>query len=158
MTLLIAEALEFSPAALARLREQLVVRTGDLSRKELIEAVADVDILWVRLRSLIDREVMAAAPRLRVIVTNTTGLDHIDLGEAERRNIRVLSLRGETAFWTPSPQPRSSPSRCCSLSSDICPPPSSTYERAAGIAISSKVGIWPGKPSALSATAGSAEW
>ena len=98
MTLLIAEAFEFSSAALAQLRERMIVRTADLSRAELLAAVHDVEVLWVRVRSRIDREVMEAAPALKIVVTNTTGLDHIDLAEARRRDIRVLSLRGETAF------------------------------------------------------------
>jgi D-3-phosphoglycerate dehydrogenase len=42
--------------------------------------------------------VMDAAPHLRIIVTNTTGLDHVDLEEAARRNIRIVSLRGESVF------------------------------------------------------------
>jgi D-3-phosphoglycerate dehydrogenase len=98
MHLLIAEASEFSPAALARLREAMTVETADLDRTALIRSIGTADALWVRLRTRIDREVLDAAPALRVIVTNTTGLDHIDLAEAARRQISVLSLRGETAF------------------------------------------------------------
>jgi D-3-phosphoglycerate dehydrogenase len=41
---------------------------------------------------------MAAAPHLTTIVTPTTGLNHIDLEEADRRGIRILSLRGEAEF------------------------------------------------------------
>jgi D-3-phosphoglycerate dehydrogenase len=41
---------------------------------------------------------MAAAPRLKIIVTPTTGLNHIDVEEARRRRIEVLSVRGETTF------------------------------------------------------------
>jgi D-3-phosphoglycerate dehydrogenase len=41
---------------------------------------------------------MAAAPRLRIIATPTTGLNHINLEEAESRGIWVLSLRGESDF------------------------------------------------------------
>jgi D-3-phosphoglycerate dehydrogenase len=33
-----------------------------------------------------------------MIVTPTTGLNHIDLSEAQRRGVRVLSLQGETEF------------------------------------------------------------
>lgn len=98
MKLLIAEAAGFSGEALRQLREVLDVETGDLSREELLNRVRPVDILWVRLRTRIDREVMDAAPHLRIIVTNTTGLDHVDLEEAARRNIRIVSLRGETDF------------------------------------------------------------
>jgi D-3-phosphoglycerate dehydrogenase len=98
MRLLIAEARDFSPEALATLRTAIDVRTGDLSREELIAAVGDADALWVRLRTRIDREIMDAAPRLKILVTNTTGVDHIDLDEAARRDVLVLSLRGEAAF------------------------------------------------------------
>jgi D-3-phosphoglycerate dehydrogenase / 2-oxoglutarate reductase len=98
MKLLIAEAAGFSGEALRRLREVLDVETGDLSREELLKSVRAVDILWVRLRTRIDSEVMDAAPHLRIVVTNTTGLDHVDLEEAARRNIRIVSLRGESVF------------------------------------------------------------
>jgi D-3-phosphoglycerate dehydrogenase len=98
MKLLIAEAAEFSGEALRRLREVLDVETGDLSREQLLSRLAPVDVLWVRLRTRIDGPVMDAAPHLKIIVTNTTGLDHVDLEAAARRNIRIVSLRGETAF------------------------------------------------------------
>jgi D-3-phosphoglycerate dehydrogenase / 2-oxoglutarate reductase len=98
MNLLVAESKEFSPEALAKIARVATVRTADMTRAELLDALHDVDILWVRLRNRIDREVMDAAPQLKILVTNTTGLDHIDLDEAERRGMRVLSLRGETAF------------------------------------------------------------
>lgn len=98
MKMLVAESHEFSQEALHRLRTHFDVVTGDLDRPALLTALADVDVLWVRLRNAIDAEVMNAAPHLRLIVTNTTGTDHVDLVEAERRKIRVLSLRGETEF------------------------------------------------------------
>jgi D-3-phosphoglycerate dehydrogenase len=71
---------------------------ADLDRGGLLAAVEEADVLWVRLRNRIDAEVMTAAKRLKVIATPTTGLNHIDLEEAGRRGIRVLSLRGETDF------------------------------------------------------------
>jgi hypothetical protein len=52
----------------------------------------------VGLNHQINADVIAAAPRLKVIVSPTTGLDHIDVGAASYRNIDVLSLSGETAF------------------------------------------------------------
>ncbi len=71
---------------------------ADLDHNGLLSAVRDADVLWVRLRHRIDLEVMAAAPHLKVIVTPTTGLNHVDLEEARRRKIRILSLREETEF------------------------------------------------------------
>ena len=98
MKLLIAEARGFSPQALEILQGAFEVRMADLGRHDLLNAVADADILWVRLRNHVDQEMLAAAPQLRCVVTNTTGLNHIDLNAAEQRGIRVLSLRGEVDF------------------------------------------------------------
>ena len=95
MTILIAESEGFSPAALQQLRNRADVIEGDLGRDELLAAVASVDVLWVRLRNHIDEAILNAAQRLRVIVTNTTGLNHIDLEAAHRRGIHVISLKGE---------------------------------------------------------------
>ena len=70
----------------------------ELSRDELIAALGAYDALIVRLRFQVDREVLAAGARLRAVATATTGLDHVDVAEAERRGIAVLSLRGEREF------------------------------------------------------------
>lgn len=98
MTILIAESSGFSPLAMRQLRERGDVIEGDLDRAGLLAAVPLADVLWVRIRNQVDDEVLNAATRLRVIVTNTTGLNHIDVDGAQRRGIRVLSLRGEVAF------------------------------------------------------------
>jgi D-3-phosphoglycerate dehydrogenase len=96
--ILVSEANGFSSIAAAQLRETADLILADLDRQGLKSAVSDVDVLWVRLRHQIDADVLSNAPRLRIIVTATTGLNHIDLEEAERRGITVLSLRGETDF------------------------------------------------------------
>jgi D-3-phosphoglycerate dehydrogenase len=70
----------------------------ELSRAELLAQLASYDVLIVRLAHQIDREVIDAGPRLRAIVSATTGLDHIDVATARSRGIDVLSLRGETDF------------------------------------------------------------
>lgn len=62
------------------------------------EFLSNLDVLVVRLQFLLDRKFLSQAPRLKVISTATTGLDHIDLQSARERNIAVLSLRGETEF------------------------------------------------------------
>lgn len=97
-SILVSESSHFSDAAARRLRSAGRVTLADLDRPQLLAAVRDVDALWVRLRHTIDAEVMDRAPRLRLIATPTTGLNHIDLDGAARRGIRVISLRGETAF------------------------------------------------------------
>jgi D-3-phosphoglycerate dehydrogenase len=96
--ILVAESREFPPAAAGLLRAAGDVRLADLDRAGLLAAVPDADVLWVRLRHTIDAEVMVAGRNLRVVATPTTGLNHLDLDEARRRGVLVLSLRGETAF------------------------------------------------------------
>ena len=45
-----------------------------------------------------DAALLDAAPRLKVVATATTGLDHVDLEAAKARGIEILSLRGENGF------------------------------------------------------------
>lgn len=97
-TILVAESERFSPEAVAILERVGDVRLADLDRRGLLAAVRDAEVLWVRLRNRIDAEALDAAPRLRAIVTPTTGVNHIDVAQAERRGVRVLSLRGEETF------------------------------------------------------------
>jgi len=96
--IVVTESTGFSKCAADRLRTCGRVVMGDFDRTLLLTSVQEADVLWVRLRHRIDREVMEAAPNLRAIATPTTGVNHIDLAEAARRNIHVISLQGATEF------------------------------------------------------------
>ncbi len=96
--ILVSESRDFSKEAAGILARAAEVRFLDSDRAQLLASAGDADVLWVRLRHRIDRDVMAAAPRLSAIATPTTGLNHIDMNEAKRRGIRILSLKGETEF------------------------------------------------------------
>jgi D-3-phosphoglycerate dehydrogenase / 2-oxoglutarate reductase len=93
-----AEPGNYSQQALAILQQTGTVQMLALSRVELLSALAEVDALIIRLGFQVDEEVFAAAPKLRAVVSATTGLDHIDLAAAERHGVQVLSLRGEVDF------------------------------------------------------------
>lgn len=59
-----------------------------------MQMTKNTDVLWTRLRPI--RAVdLDPFPTLRYIVCPCTGTDHIDLTEAERRGIKVLSLKGQ---------------------------------------------------------------
>ena len=98
INILNSEPLGYSAEAGAMLTELGEVVAKEMSRSQLLKELGDFDVLIVRLANQIDREVIDAGGRLRVIVSATTGLDHIDLGYAQERGITVLSLRGETEF------------------------------------------------------------
>ena len=69
------------------------VSWGPFQDSELKQALANCEILMVRLGRYIGRELFRQAPRLRYVVTATTGLDHIDLGAADAAGVKVVSLR-----------------------------------------------------------------
>jgi D-3-phosphoglycerate dehydrogenase len=96
--ILIVESRDLSPHVIATLNAFGEVRCADLDRKALLLEDEYATILWVRLRNYIDREVLDHFPRLRALVTPTTGLTHIDVNEVYGRNITLLSLQGETDF------------------------------------------------------------
>lgn len=98
MKLLLTEAAHSSQAPFDLLSKRILVERADLNREELLAQAPSADVLWVKLRNRIDREVIGASPRLSTIVTATTGLNHIDLEAAADRRINVLSLRGEVDF------------------------------------------------------------
>ena len=96
--ILVSESDRFAAEAADHLRSCAEVSLADLSREMLLEKVGEADVLWIRLRHQIDKQVLDRAGNLRFIVSPTTGLNHIDLEEADRRGIRVISLRGEVDF------------------------------------------------------------
>jgi D-3-phosphoglycerate dehydrogenase / 2-oxoglutarate reductase len=70
----------------------------ECNEDELLSIIPKVDILIVRLGHKIDNELMSKAKRLKVIVTATTGLNHINLNAARKYGIKILSLKGEREF------------------------------------------------------------
>jgi len=88
----------YSQKARALLERIGDVTDGPLDRRQLLDRISAFSILIVRLQHLIDDEVFQAGKDLQVVVSGTTGLDHINLVAAQARNIAVLSLKGERAF------------------------------------------------------------
>lgn len=62
-----------------------------IPRKELLKRVKGADILLSLLTEKIDKEVLAAAPRLKMIANYAVGFDNIDLKEAKKRKIVVAN-------------------------------------------------------------------
>ncbi|PZP54504.1 MAG: hydroxyacid dehydrogenase [Micavibrio aeruginosavorus] len=92
------EPLHYSANAQAVLETLGDVTNGPLSRNELLEKIGVFDVLVTRLGHQIDKEALNAANSLKVIVSATTGLNHIDMEVAQDKKITILSLQGEREF------------------------------------------------------------
>jgi glyoxylate reductase len=69
------------------------VAGGDrrLGRAELLDAVGDADGLICLLSDRVDEELLARAPRLRVVADHAVGVDNVDLAACARRAIVVAN-------------------------------------------------------------------
>jgi D-3-phosphoglycerate dehydrogenase len=99
MITLILEPNDYSPKALSQYASLgRVYLFPDLGSKEKDDVLKAAHILVVRLAHKIDKRWMDRMPALKIIATPTTGLNHLDLEEAKRRNIAVISLKGHISF------------------------------------------------------------
>ena len=73
-----------------------VIRAGTPEERRLIEGSVAVTV--IRLGHLIGKPFIDRFPRLRFIVSPTTGLNHIDQKACAERGIEVVSLKGEAVF------------------------------------------------------------
>lgn len=71
---------------------------GDWREIDQATTIPQVEVLIVRLARRVNAVVLDKFPDLKVLVSATTGLDHIDLSEVKKRNIRLCSLRGHDEF------------------------------------------------------------
>lgn len=104
MKIVITENEDFSQKAIQELSTLGTVTTFNISSKEeLIEEIADADVIFIRLRFKLDQTILKKAKKLKYILTATTGLDHIDTTYFESIGGKVISLRGETQFLNTIP-------------------------------------------------------
>ena len=83
---------ELAPGALAALGPDVEIRSVDgADRAALLPALAEADAVIVRSATRIDREALAAAPRLRVVARAGIGLDNVDVPAATERGVLVVN-------------------------------------------------------------------
>ncbi|HEU0144417.1 MAG TPA: 3-phosphoglycerate dehydrogenase, partial [Nitrososphaera sp.] len=63
----------------------------DIRPAELVSSVKDYDVLIVRSRTKITREIVDAAVQAKIIARVGVGLDNVDVKAAEMKNIRVIN-------------------------------------------------------------------
>jgi phosphoglycerate dehydrogenase-like enzyme len=85
----------YALSAVARLRAQPGLEISE-DRKTLAEA----EVLLIRSRTRIDKDFLAQAPRLKLIVTSTSGFDHVDWRECGQRDVQVAHTPSANAQAT----------------------------------------------------------
>jgi len=80
-----------SEEGLERLRTETEVDTRKLSREELLNEIGKYDALIVRSATKVDKELLEAAGRVKVVGRAGVGLDNIDVDAATRRGILVVN-------------------------------------------------------------------
>jgi len=94
MKILITEPEYFPPESRKILGTVGKVVAKRLTRSELLSEMPDADVFVLRIETTVDREVIDAAPKLKIIASATTGLNHIDVDYAKKRDIQIISLSG----------------------------------------------------------------
>lgn len=74
-----------------KLKKHELIFFRDVLDKKNIESVKDVDILSVFIYSKLDKEILERFSRLKAIATRSTGFDHIDLKDCDKK-IKVYNV------------------------------------------------------------------
>jgi len=64
----------------------------DRLNKDTVHKYKDAEVVIVFVDSRVDRQVIDQLPRLKLIITRSTGYDHIDMGYAVERGIVVCNV------------------------------------------------------------------
>jgi D-3-phosphoglycerate dehydrogenase len=87
---LIADKL--AESTVAALGDEIEVRWVDgPDREKLLAAVPEADALLVRSATTVDAEVLAAAPKLKIVARAGVGLDNVDVASATERGVLVVN-------------------------------------------------------------------
>ena len=98
MQIAILEPKDFSQMALKNLSNMGVVE--QYNNENLDKFLFNKEVLFIRLAHLIDKDFLNKLSKIKYICTPTTGLNHIDIEECDKRKIKVISLKGEYDFLT----------------------------------------------------------
>ncbi len=90
--------LSYQQDNLSLLREVFETRELDDPRQDTTAILAESEVLFAPLGFPVNEERMARCFKLRAVVSNTTGVPHIDLDAAHRRGIAVCALHNEPNF------------------------------------------------------------
>ena len=103
MKVLVATEKPFAPVAVEGIKKvldeagyELALLEKYTSKDQLLKVVADCDALIIR-SDKVDEEVLAAAPRLKIVVRAGAGYDNVDLAAATAHNVCVENTPGQNS-------------------------------------------------------------
>ncbi len=91
-----AKAVEGITAILTEAGHEVVKLEKYAEQKDLVAAVADAEAMIIR-SDKVTAEVMAAAPKLKIVVRAGAGFDNVDLAAATERGIVVMNTPGQNS-------------------------------------------------------------
>ena len=71
---------------------------GGLNHLKKFKQIDKIEVLIVRLNYFIDFKIINLIPRLKYIISATTGTNHIDLGYLNNTDIKLITLKGQNDF------------------------------------------------------------
>lgn len=90
--------LRYQPENLAKLEREFDLQILDTPTDDTPELLSRVEVLFAPLGYSVDRQKIDACPKLRAIVSNTTGHPHIDVEYAQSKGIHVACLKFAQEF------------------------------------------------------------
>lgn len=98
--ILITAPAYFDEAAVALFQQLGEVTIKEVSHDELLQQVSEYDVLAIRVDTAVDKELINAATKLKVIASGTTGVNHIDVEYAKTKGIEIIFLQGANTIAT----------------------------------------------------------
>lgn len=90
--------LKYQPDNIEKLTREFDLRQLDDPSQDTAELLSDVEVLFAPLGYIIDHAKIDACPKLKAIVSNTTGHPHIDVDYARSKNVFVACLKFSQDF------------------------------------------------------------
>ena len=91
-----AKAVEGIVSILTQAGHQVIKLEKYAEQSDLVKAVADVEAMIIR-SDKVTEEVMAAAPKLKIVVRAGAGFDNVDLASATAKGIVVMNTPGQNS-------------------------------------------------------------
>ena len=98
MKILCPDPKNFSNAAINFLQKKFDLTLCTPDEFLALNSLNEFDCLLIRFNTIIDKKVLNKLQHLKYILCPTTGLDHIDVNSAEKRGIKIISLKGDVDF------------------------------------------------------------